>query len=93
MAVLPGYSNDDVEGRVAAYLIAGGVKSNPTTKVEDDVITPDGGQPFTVKKVTVTIDHTFSILAPFAKVLASSGATATLEAVSIMRTEVVAGGN
>jgi len=92
MAVLTGYSAADVENRVAAYLAAGGATGTPTTAVVDDLITPGSGAPFTAKKVTVTLDHTYLYLAPIASLFGGTFGTVTLKATSEMRVEVAAGG-
>jgi Flp pilus assembly protein TadG len=92
MAVLPGYSTADVEGRVAAYLTAGGATGTPTTLVVPETLTTSGGTALTAIKVTVTLDHTFTFLGPFAAAFGGTFGTTTLTAVSEMRTEVGAGG-
>lgn len=93
MAVLPGaYSTGDIESRVRGYLTAGGIAATPTILVADDLIIPEGGaMPFTAKKVTVQIAHTFTYLVPFARIFGGTFGTVTLKAVSEMRTEVAAG--
>ena len=92
MAVLTGYSVPDVQNRVATYLTAGGATGTPTTTVVDDVVTPGSGTPFTAKKVTVTLTHTFTFLGPIATMFGGTFGTVTLTATSEMRTEVAAGG-
>jgi Flp pilus assembly protein TadG len=92
MAVLTGYSDTDVQNRVAAYLDAGGVTGSPTTTVADDVITPPSGTPFTTKVVTVTLPHTFTYLGPIATLFGATFGTVTLTASAEMRAEVAAGG-
>jgi len=93
MAVLPGsYSVPDIQARVASVLKAGGVTAAPTTLVTNDSVTPDGGGlPFTTRKVSVQVTHTFSYLVPFARVFGGTFGTVPLAAVSEMRTEVAAG--
>jgi Flp pilus assembly protein TadG len=92
MAVLTGYSEADVQNRVAQYLDAGGVTGSPTTTVADDVITPASGTPFTTKVVTVTLPHTFTYLGPIATLFGATFGTVTLNARAEMRAEVAAGG-
>ena len=91
MAVLAGYSTGDVQNRVAAYLSAGGAVGTPTTTVVDGIITPGSGAPFTTKKITVTLPHTFTYLGPIATLFGGTFGTVTLTATSEMRTEVAAG--
>ena len=90
MAALPGYTRGDVENRVAAYLIAGGVMTRPLTNVEP--IALDDTQPFSAMKVTVEIVHSFNYVAPFAALFgrAPGDVAVTLKAVSLMRVEVAA---
>ena len=91
MAVLTGYSTTDIQNRVAAYLAAGGATGTPTTTIVDDLITPGSGAPFTAKKVTVALNHTFTYLGPIATLFGGTFGTVTLTATSEMRTEVAAG--
>ena len=89
MAILPGYTDDDVRARVRDYLTkAGGV---PAGMVVDAVVTtgrPDSptGAAYAVKTVTAQVNHVFSLIAPFS----SSYGTVALKAVSVMRVEVPA---
>lgn len=88
MAILPGYSDDDVKARVRDYLTkAGGLSAGVITDPEVTTATPDGTT-YTVKTVTVRVNHTFSIIAPFG----TSLGTIPLTAVSVMRSEVAAEG-
>jgi Flp pilus assembly protein TadG len=93
MAVLTGYLPGDVQNRVTAYLAAGGAVGTPTTTVANGIIAPGSGAPFTTKRVTVTLPHTFTYLGPIATMFGGSFGTVTLTATSEMRTEVAAGGN
>ena len=88
MAVLTGYLDADVQDRVTKYLVAGGVTGTPTTTVVSSTITPGGGAPFTTKKVTVTLNHTFTFLGPIATLFGGTFGTVTLTAASEMRVEV-----
>lgn len=86
MAILPGYSDQDVKDRVRDYLTkAGGV--NPAM-IDADVKTgpPDSpaGAGYAVKTVTAQVKHVFSIIAPFG----SQYGSVPLIAVSAMRVEV-----
>ncbi|PYR46146.1 MAG: hypothetical protein DMF95_19070, partial [Acidobacteria bacterium] len=51
MAVLPGYSDTDVEGRARAYLAASGVPGTPTIGVSVISTRTTNGTLFTAKKV------------------------------------------
>jgi TadE-like protein len=95
MAVLTGYSTPDVKNRVAAYLTAAGATDAPETTVDDETITPgppSTGPAFRVKKVTVTLPHTFVYLGPLARVFGGTFGTIQLKAISVMRSEVGGGG-
>jgi Flp pilus assembly protein TadG len=90
MAVLPGYSDQDVRDRVSDYLTkAGGV---PAAMIVDATIAtgpPDSppGATYLVKTVTAQVNHVFSLIAPFS----TSYGTVSLKAVSVMRVEIPAG--
>jgi Flp pilus assembly protein TadG len=92
MAVLPGYSEADVEERVAAYLTAAGVTATPDTSATLDVVTPTSGPAFSAWTVTVTIDYPFSFLAPIGRLVGGDFATVTMRSTAVMRAEIVAGG-
>jgi hypothetical protein len=86
MAVLPGYSSTDIEGRVTAYLEAGGVTATPQIEVIPHP--PDADTPFATMEVSVRVDYTFKYVAPFAQMFGGTFGTVTLPARSTMRTEV-----
>ena len=89
MAILPGYTDDDVKARVRDYLTkAGGVRA---AMIVEPVVTtgpPDSpaGATYTVKTVAAQVNHVFSLIAPFG----STYGTVPLKAVSVMRVEVAA---
>ena len=93
MAVLPGYTEDDVKARVADYLTSGGVPTTATnpvvTSVADTVSA--GASTMPSRRVTVTYTYTFTFLPDIGSMFGASYGTATLTAVSNMRTEIVAG--
>ena len=93
MGVLPGYVDADVKARVASYLTAGGVTGAPATLVENGVLTPGAGVPFTTRRVTVSIDYSFLMLKPIARLVGGTFDKVTLKAISEMRVEVAAGGS
>jgi Flp pilus assembly protein TadG len=88
MAVLPGYSDTDVTTRARAYLAAGGV---PTARIQSvdvatSTATTEGGSTLTLKTVTASVLHQFSLIAPFG----GNYGTIALTGVSVMRVEVAA---
>jgi Flp pilus assembly protein TadG len=95
IAVLPGYSTDDVRARVGAYVTAGRVPTtgtNPNVDVVDVAIpTTPGGPVLNAKRVTVTYTHTYMFLTAIGSWFNATYATVPLRAVSEMRTELVAG--
>ena len=89
MAVLPGYSDDDIRARVMAYLTtAGGIQPAKIQNVDISTTTAetDGGSTLTLRTVNATVLHTFSLIAPFG----GSYGTVALKAAAIMRVEVAA---
>ena len=93
MAVLPGYSDTDVEGRARAYLAASGVPGTPNIVVTKIPMTPvGGGAVFTTMKVHVQVDHMFTLLGPIAAMVGGTFGTVPLTAESVMRVEVSGGG-
>jgi Flp pilus assembly protein TadG len=94
MAVLQGFSEGDITNRVQDYLTAGGVTETPIVDVGDpELVTPaGGGTPYTARRVTVDLTHTFGYLSPIASLFGGEFDTVTLRGTSVMRTEVAAGG-
>jgi len=96
MAVLPGYSDDDVKARVRNYLTqAGGLR--PDVIVEPQVTTGPPVLPadanYAVKTVTARVNHSFAIISPVLSLFGGSQegyGTLALKAVSVMRVEVAA---
>lgn len=88
MAVLPGYSDDDVRARVRAYLAAGGIQAARIQNVDVTTSTAntEGGSTLTLKTVTGSVLHQFSLIAPFGGTYGS----VPLTAVAVMRVEVAA---
>jgi Flp pilus assembly protein TadG len=95
IAVLPGYSDADVQARVAAYVTAGRVPTtgtNPNVAVTSVPIpTTPGGPVLTGKRVTVTYTHSYMFLTGIGSWFGASYTTVPLIAVSEMRTEIAAG--
>lgn len=91
IAVLPGYSEADVQNRVTQYVREGtGDKTaSPTTVLTPVTIDPPGPTPaFPAAQVTVTMTHTYVVLGPVLGLFGGSfSSTVTLSARSTMRNE------
>jgi Flp pilus assembly protein TadG len=91
---LDGYSEPDVDARVAAYLTSAGltVTGDPTTVVYSDLDVDPSAVTKNVRVITVTVQYPaeFFNLGPFTAILmgSSSWSTMTLHASSTMRTEI-----
>jgi Flp pilus assembly protein TadG len=92
MAVLTGYTTADVLSRVDAVLAAGGAVAPPAAVVSE-TITPGTGTPFAAMKVTVTLNYTFTFLAPIATLFGAGFGTVPRPVSSVMRAEVAAAGS
>jgi hypothetical protein len=89
VAVLPGYSDADVEARVNQYLTAGGLTDTPTITVGAPETIRIGGECISVRPVTVAYPHSFSFVGTFMTALGSTGFTsANVQATAAMRNEV-----
>lgn len=91
IAVLPGYSDADVQARVGNYLTAGRVPttgSNPAVVVSTTAATLPGGTTVPLKRVTVTYTYTYMFLSAIGDWFGRSYGTQELSAVSEMRVEV-----
>jgi len=93
MAILPGYSAADVQGRVADYLAASGIREPPTATVRLMSLMPPSGATFTTMSVEVRVAHAFSFLGPLARLVRADFGTVTLTSTAVMRTEVAASGS
>lgn len=93
IAVLPGYSQADVQNRVTQYVQEGTGDNTitPTTVLTPVTIDPDGagGKPgFPAAQVTVTMPYTYMFVGPVLKLFGpSSLSSITLTARSTMRIE------
>ncbi|HJR59030.1 MAG TPA: TadE/TadG family type IV pilus assembly protein [Vicinamibacterales bacterium] len=95
IAVLPGYANQDVEARVAAYLDAGRVPTtagNPVVTVTTEPLVVPGGTTITMRRVTVTYTYTYMFLNAIAGWFGAAYTTQQLSAVSEMRVEIAVAG-
>lgn len=94
LAVLPGYSNADVQARVRAYLTAARVpwtNTNPTITPQT-VSIPVAGQPaITARQVTVTYTHSYLFIGGIAGMFGATYTTIPLTAISQMRSEAPPG--
>lgn len=95
MAVLPGYTNADVQARVGAYITAGRVPTtgtNPLIQVTDVTVPVTGGRPpINAKRVTVSYTHSYMFISGIGAWFGSTYSTVPLVAVSEMRVELVPG--
>jgi Flp pilus assembly protein TadG len=94
IAVLPGYTQTDVQNRVTQYVREGTGDSTaaPTAVLTTVTIDPDGagGKPgFPAAQVTVTMTHSYLFLGPVAALIRGGGpfSSITLAARSTMRIE------
>jgi Flp pilus assembly protein TadG len=93
IAVLPGYSQTDVQNRVTQYVREGTGDNtvSPTTVLTPVTIDPDGagGKPgFAAAQVTVTMTHSYLFLGPVSGLFGGgSFSSITLTARSTMRIE------
>ena len=95
MAVLPSYTEADVQSRVCAYLDVGGVPntgctSNPVVTVADDTIAVAGGlPPIQVKRVQVAYTHNFMFMGPIVSLVGGTWTnTRVITTEAVMRTEI-----
>jgi hypothetical protein len=92
VAILPGYSDADVEARVNQYITAGGLPGTATVTVDPAEPIPVGAQCITVRPVTVSYEHTYMFLGPIVNLIGGGGfGNPTLQATSSMRSEIAAG--
>lgn len=92
VAILPGYSDADVQARVNQYLTSGGLTGTSSVVVGPAQAVPVGSQCITLRPVTVAYDHSFLFVGPIVGLLGGSGfGNKTLHATSSMRSEIAAG--
>jgi Flp pilus assembly protein TadG len=97
LAVLPGYTNTDVQARVTQF-VREGINNDtaaPTTVVTAVTLTPGSGPPFQAAQVQVTLSDTFLILGPIASLAGGGGSFGTIDlrATTTMRVETVTSGS
>ncbi len=92
IAVLPGYTQTDVQNRVTAYVRqgTGDTAASPTASLVTVTITPVAPTPpFPAAQVTVSLTHSYLIIGPVSALLGGGGSwtSITLTARSTMRIE------
>jgi Flp pilus assembly protein TadG len=91
IAILPGYSNGDVQTRVTQYLNAAGLTGTPAAEVGAAQVLPLGGQCVTVRPVTVRYTHNYLFVGPIVTMFGQSALGSTeITATSAMRSEIAA---
>ena len=94
LAVLPGYSTDDVEDRVEQFLTAAGLDEEtppPDVGLPFEVDLSDTGPCLRMVAVTVSYPHSYSFIGGIAGYFGSEAFTATtLQATATMRNELAA---
>jgi Flp pilus assembly protein TadG len=90
IAVLPGYSEADVQSRVTAYVQngTGDDSITPATALDAVEVDPPDADPFAAAQVTVSITHSYLLMGAVSGLLGGgSWTTITLTARSTMRIE------
>jgi Flp pilus assembly protein TadG len=91
MAVLPGYTDADVDARVRVYVTQGKVPTtgtNPTVAITNVTIPVGAGlPPINAKRVVVTYTHSYTFLPKISAWFGSTYTTVPLKAVAEMRKE------
>jgi Flp pilus assembly protein TadG len=90
IAVLPGYSEADVQSRVTAYVQngTGDDTITPATELDAVEVDPPDADPFAAAQVTVSITHSYLLMGAVSGLLGGgSWTTITLTARSTMRIE------
>jgi Flp pilus assembly protein TadG len=96
LAVLPGYTEGDVQARVQDYVRQGtsDTTATPVTTLTTVTLTPGTGPSFDAAQVQVSFSDRFLVLGPIVNLAGGTwtlGSTITLSATSTMRIEAVAG--
>ena len=90
IAVLPGYTETDVQNRVTAYVHngTGDDSLSPLTELDAVEVDPPDAEPFPAAQVTVTLTHSYLLMGTVSGLLGGgSWTTITLAARSTMRIE------
>jgi Flp pilus assembly protein TadG len=93
VAVLPGYTDADVQARVAQYLTASGLTGAAPPPTIEQLVTCAGGQSISVERVTVQYPYTYSVVGTLVGYFGGTQFTSSgLRAVAAMRSELAASG-
>ena len=88
VAILPGYTDADVEARVNAYLTAGGMTQPATVSVGAPQTVAVGSQCISIRPVTVTYTHQYLFVGPIMSFFGEPAlGSRPLNATSAMRSE------
>ena len=88
VAILPGYTDADVQARVNAYLTAGGVTQPATVSVGVPQTVTVGSQCISIRPVTVTYTHQYLFVGPIMSFFGEPAlGSRPLNATSAMRSE------
>ncbi len=90
VAVLPGYTEPDVQSRVQSYIQTGGLPttaSNPTVTVTPTTVAA-GGNTWSATQVNVSYEHDYLFLGPIAGWFGGSFTSLTLTSQATMRNEL-----
>ena len=88
VAILPGYTDADVQARVNAYLTAGGVTQPTTVSVGAPQTVTVGSQCISIRPVTVTYTHQYLFVGPIMSFFGEPAlGSRPLNATSAMRSE------
>jgi hypothetical protein len=88
IAILPGYTDADVQTRVNAYLTAGGFSQPATVAVGPTQTVALGSQCIRIRPVTVTYTHQYMFVGPLMAFFgAASLGSSEINATSAMRSE------
>jgi Flp pilus assembly protein TadG len=93
VAVLPGYTDADVQARVGQYMTAAGLTETAPAPTIERTVTCAGGQSIGVQRVTVQYPYTYSVVGTLVGYFGGTGFTRSgLRAVAAMRSELAASG-
>jgi hypothetical protein len=91
VALLPGYTDDDVQTRVTQFLTAAGLGDPPSVNVGPATELDVGGQCIVVRPVTVEYPFSYSAVGTVASYFGGSGFSRSgLQATAVMRNELAA---
>ena len=69
IAVLPGYTNADVQARVSTYVSSAGLPGTATTTLTATSVVPGGGAAFPAAQVAVAYTHQFLFIGPMVSLI------------------------